>query len=54
MRSIENVNNKDKPEWLKKCLSCTHSYTTKNDDLEIKCHCRKGCNYKPIKKQGCK
>lgn len=50
MRNIENVNNKDMSEWLKKCLSCTHSYTIKNDDLELKCRCKKGCNYKPIKK----
>lgn len=49
MRSIENLGYKDMPDWLKKCLSCAHSYTTQDNDLEIKCRCRKGCNYKAYK-----
>ena len=45
-------NENDMPEWLKKCMTCTHVYTTKED--EVNCRCRKGCNYKPynpVKKQ---
>lgn len=34
------------PEWLKKCLECIHCYKRKNDDEEILCRCRKGCNFK--------
>ena len=49
MLLIENVNTKDMPEWLMKCMSCTHVYTTQNDDMEIKCRCRKGCNFKQAK-----
>ena len=49
MRSVENVNNKDMPERLKKCLSCTHACTNVNDDMEIECRCKTGCNYKAYK-----
>lgn len=49
MLQLENVNTKDMPEWLIKCISCTHAYTTKNEDLEIKCRCRTGCNFKQAK-----
>lgn len=49
MLQIENVNNSDMPEWLIKCMSCTHAYTTKDEDMEIKCRCRKGCNFKQAK-----
>ena len=38
-------------EWLKKCMTCVHAYTTKDNDLEIKCRCRNGhCNYKRYEK----
>ncbi len=37
------------PEWLKKCLTCTHCYKRIEDDETIHCRCRKGCNYKPHK-----
>lgn len=47
MLQIENTNNM--PEWLIKCMSCTHAYTTKNDDLEVKCRCRNGCIFKQAK-----
>lgn len=47
MLQIENLN-KDNI-WLIQCMSCTHAYTTKNDDLEIKCRCKKGCSFKQAK-----
>lgn len=50
MLQVENVNNKDMPEWLKKCLRCTHAYMTKDEDIEIKCRCKNGCNFKESKK----
>jgi hypothetical protein len=44
------TNNEDTSDWLMKCMACAHSYTTKDDDLEVKCRCCKtGCNFKPIK-----
>ena len=43
---IESVSKNDMPEWLKKCLKCTHAYTTQYDEDELKCRCRKGCNFK--------
>lgn len=49
MLQLENVNEKYMPEWLRKCISCTHSYTTQNEDLEVKCRCRNGCNFKQAK-----
>lgn len=33
-------------EWVEKCLSCAHCYKVKADDEELRCRCRKGCNYK--------
>ncbi len=40
----------DMPEWLQKCLSCTHSYHKDDDADTIYCRCRNGaCNYKPTK-----
>lgn len=49
MLQYENVSTKDMPEWMVKCMSCIHAYTTKGEDLEIKCRCRKGCNFKQEK-----
>lgn len=49
MLQIENVSMNNMPDWLKKCMSCTHAYTTQNEDLEIKCRCRSGCNFKQAK-----
>ena len=49
MLKIENVSDNDMPEWLKKCTSCTHTYTTRDEDMEIKCRCRNGCNFKQAK-----
>ena len=49
MLQIENVNKDNMPDWLKQCMSCTHAYTTKNEDLEVKCRCKNGCNYKQAK-----
>ncbi len=39
----------DTEEWLKKCMKCTHCYKRRNDDEEILCRCRKGCNFKEKK-----
>lgn len=49
MLQIEGTNKDNMPEWLKKCLTCTHAYSVKSDDGEIRCRCRKGCNYKLAK-----
>lgn len=39
-------------DWPKKCVNCTHSYTTQDlGDLEYKCRCRKGCNFKEVKQR---
>lgn len=51
MIQTENVSEENTPAWLKKCIICAHVYTTKNDDTEIKCRCRKGCNFKEAKRQ---
>lgn len=48
MLQLENISNNSMPEWLKKCISCTHAYTTKNDDGEIKCRCKE-CHFKQSK-----
>lgn len=48
-RLLENITTSDMPEWLIKCMSCTHAYTTKDDDLEVKCRCRNGCDFKQAK-----
>ena len=35
-------------EWLRKCLDCYHCYTSKNDDLEVRCKRAdkgKGCRF---------
>lgn len=38
--------NNDMPEWLKKCLSCTHSYHRQDDADTIYCRCKNGeCHY---------
>lgn len=38
------------PDWLKKCLTCAHSYRRQNDAETIYCRCRHGqCHYKPCK-----
>jgi len=45
MKSVEEI-----PEWLQKCMTCTHSYVNKSDG-DVCCRCRKGkCNYKEYKK----
>lgn len=46
--ATSNDNNKNEyiPDWLKKCLTCKHAYQTQDNDLEWKCRCRNGCNYK--------
>lgn len=49
MLQIENISEENIPEWLKKCISCTHGYTTQDDDMEVKCRCRNGCNFKQRK-----
>lgn len=49
MLELENVSTDNMPEWLKKCICCTHAYSTQSDDMEIKCRCRKGCNFKQAK-----
>lgn len=49
MLQTKNENTEDMPEWLRKCMSCTHAYTTRNEDLEIKCKLRAGCNFKQAK-----
>ncbi len=52
MLQCENISIKSIPDWLEKCMSCTHVYTTQNDDTEIKCRCRKGrCNFKQKKNE---
>lgn len=40
------------PEWLDKCMTCKHCYTTRDTgDLEYKCRCRDGkCHYEKYKK----
>jgi len=47
--ATKNINKDDTPEWLKKCMQCAHVYTTKGDAEEIRCRCKKGCNFKQIK-----
>lgn len=40
--------NKDSFEyepWVKKCLTCKHAYRRQTDAEELRCRCRKGCNY---------
>lgn len=35
-------------DWLRKCLDCYHCYTTKDDDLEVRCKRAdkgKGCRF---------
>lgn len=45
--SEENCSEEYMPDWLKKCLTCKHSYKTMDNDIEWKCRCRNGkCNYK--------
>ena len=46
MLQYEMVGEKDTPEWLKKCMCCTHAYVRRDEDLEVRCRCRKGCNSK--------
>lgn len=48
MLSTDVINN-DMPDWLVKCLSCTHSYSRKGDDDYIYCRCRTGCHFKQTK-----
>ena len=49
MLQYENISIKSIPDWAIKCMSCTHAYTTRSDDMEIKCRCKKGCNFKQAK-----
>lgn len=37
--------------WVEKCLTCKHAYRTKADADELRCRCRKGCNYQPYKQR---
>lgn len=46
MLQWEEVSENNVPEWLKKCMTCAHVYTTKDEEGVIKCRNRKGCNYK--------
>lgn len=34
-------------DYVKKCMSCKHSYTKQNESDTLFCSCKKGCNYKP-------
>lgn len=46
---MKERNKDDTPEWLKKCIECTHCYKIKSDDEEIRCRCRNGCDFKKRK-----
>lgn len=35
--------------YVKKCMSCKHSYTRQNESDTLFCGCRKGCNYESKK-----
>ena len=37
--------------WVEKCLTCKHAYRRKADAEELRCRCRKGCNYEPYKQR---
>ena len=37
--------------WVEKCLTCKHAYQIQADADELRCRCRKGCNYEPYKRQ---
>lgn len=45
----KNVNVDDTPDWLKKCMSCTHAYSAQNEDMEVRCRCKTGCKFKQAK-----
>lgn len=53
MESEECIPSSQIPEWLKKCMECTHAYKTIDNDNEWKCRLRSGeckfcsSSYKP-------
>lgn len=45
----EEIDTEQNEDWLSKCITCKHCYTT-NDDDYIKCRKRNGkCEYKEYK-----
>ena len=44
----------DVEPWVEKCMKCVHCYQVKNDADELRCRCRKGCNFKEVRtNNGC-
>lgn len=45
-----NYLNDEMPDWLKKCMICSHAYYKQTDADTIYCRCRNGkCNFKEYK-----
>lgn len=48
--SSEWLSEDETPEWLKKCMTCKHSYKRIGDDETMYCRKRNGkCEYKAYK-----
>ena len=43
---------KEKKDWLKRCLTCKYYYTKQDDAETVYCRARTpGCNYKPAEEK---
>ena len=38
----------DADGWVDKCMRCVHCYQVQSDADELRCRCRKGCNFKEM------
>ena len=41
----------DEDEYVRKCMTCIHSYTRQDESDVLYCRCRTGCNYQPEKRR---
>lgn len=49
-KPMGNYLNDEMPDWLKKCMRCSHAYYKQTDADTIYCRCRNGkCNFKEYK-----
>ena len=39
-------------DYVKKCMTCTHAYTRRDESDMLFCSCKNGCNYKVYKQKG--
>ena len=51
-KRIKYEGGSDEEDYVKKCMSCKHSYTKQNESNTLFCGCKKECKYEPIEKRG--